>query len=105
MVAFSQGQHVYVSAAEDGWRLGEIKESISDGEKVQVVLDDGQIIDAKIEDVELGSTLAAEGLGEMLQLDVLNTPSLLHNLRVRHGRDQYYTMVRLLVSMSWNPYH
>ena len=45
-------------------------------------------------DLELGSALAQEGVHDMMQLDVLTLPSLLHNLRVRAQRDEYYTLVR-----------
>jgi myosin heavy subunit len=88
---FSEGQAVYVRSAEHGWELGEVKGY--DGPTHIGVHTAQRKGIFTVKDVSARSVLAAKGVDDMFQLELLSIGSLLHNLRTRHAKDEYYTAV------------
>ena len=84
------GNHVTVqktTAAKEGEQVVTVHDASGGGESRVCVAGDA----------------AEEGKEDMLELDVLNAASVLANLRARHGRDQFYTMVGSIL-ISVNPF-
>ena len=101
MATFVEGQHVYI-LQDDGEYVCAVVEGVvsgsGTGDTVTAALAAGSSVTVPSKKVVAGSAYAAEGRADLLELDVLNPPSILHNLRTRHAQDEYYSSGRFLAA-------
>lgn len=85
MASYTPGAKCYVQI-EGAWKEAEV--GACAGGKVTTVA--GDTVDAT-KDVATYSAQASQGVSDMINLDVLHSASILHNLSTRFFRDEIYT--------------
>jgi len=96
-----KGSKVYVVDKEHAWVPAEV--SAASATEVVAVTQSGTNVKLKPDQVAAYSDTADQGVDDMLELDILNTASILQNLRVRSKQDKFYTQVGSIL-VSVNPF-
>ncbi|KAL8510367.1 hypothetical protein ACS0TY_017250 [Phlomoides rotata] len=81
--------HVWYLRDNGLWESGQIKST--SGEKASVLLSDGIVETVPTQDLLPANPQILDGVDDLVQLNYLNEPSVLHNLRSRYFQDKIYT--------------
>ncbi|CEM34450.1 unnamed protein product [Vitrella brassicaformis CCMP3155] len=100
---FSAGSQVWVEHPHDAWVPGRVISVNEEGNFV-VVTDDGErfiVPPGKSSQVHRS---CLSGVEDLLSLGDFTEGALLHNIRVRYGKDMIYTAIGMPILISVNPY-
>tara|TARA_A100001015_G_C14791114_1_gene633109 strand:+ start:182 stop:475 length:294 start_codon:yes stop_codon:yes gene_type:complete len=95
-VKFDQDSWVWCPDEEDLYLPGKVKATFKRGEVGNVTFSNGEehtISEKDSQDLMVCDEQSLEPIENMVQLNDLNNPSILHNLRIRFQKDIIYTSV------------
>ena len=103
-VKFDQDSWVWCPDEEDLYLPGKVKATFKRGEVGNVTFSNGEehtISEKDSQNLMVCDEQSLEPIENMVQLNDLNNPSILHNLRIRFQKDIIYTSVgQILVSVN-----
>ncbi|KAK9080637.1 hypothetical protein SSX86_000395 [Deinandra increscens subsp. villosa] len=92
---------VWCNPREDHWELAKIKSTA--GEEASVTLSDGSAITVSTGELLPANTESLDGVNDLVELQYLNKPSVLHNLQYRYRNDVIYSKAGPVL-LSINPF-
>jgi myosin heavy subunit len=103
-IVYDGGQWVWAPDEEAAFLPGKVKTSFKSGEAGVVILEDGEelpLTAAQTKDLLKMDIQSLSSVDDMVAMNDLNEPAILHNLRVRFKQNQIYTAVgQILVSVN-----